>query len=73
MTSTQFHSLQQLALEVIQNDPQKAAPLVKLLYAFKNSSSDANGEMMMDEVIGSLYLLTNHCQESLKEFVSLAA
>lgn len=72
MASTS-QSLEQLALEVIRNDPKQAEPLVKLLYAFRNLKSDPTGEIVMDEVIGSLYLMTSHYQESFKAFVSLAA
>jgi hypothetical protein len=70
MTSTQAL---ELAHAITQNDPNTIGPLVQLLYAFKDSGHDPEGEIMMDQVIGNLYLQTSHCEEAIKSFVSLAA
>lgn len=69
MTSTHAKKLADEILE----DPTKAGPLIRLLYAFKESRNDPMGEVMMQEVLGHCYTYTEHCQEGLKRFVSLAA
>lgn len=63
----------ELAHQVIEDNPEKAGPLVKLLYAFRESRGDPLGEVMMNEVIGTLYTKTEHCESSIKKFISLAA
>lgn len=71
MTSTQ--QTVQLAGGIAKNDPAALAPLIRLLYIFRESSGTPEGEILMDEVINSLYTGTDHCRESIKAFVSIAA
>ena len=67
MTSTQGV---EIANSVIENNPEKAGTLVRLLYAFRESAGDPEGEIMMDEVISALYVRTSHCQDGIKNFVA---
>lgn len=69
MTST--HALE-LAHQIIENDPQKTAPLVKLLYAFKVWHADPLGQAMMREVLNGLFAETDYCDVAIERFATEA-
>lgn len=69
---TSAHALT-LANKVTKNDPAAIQPLIQLLCAFRDSAGDPEGEAMMDDVIKSQYLKTDHCDKALREYVSIAA
>lgn len=60
----------ELAEQVLENQMEKAEPLVKLLYAFKNARGDPEAEVMMDKVIQFCYNKTEHCYEGIDKFAS---
>lgn len=68
---TSAHALD-LALQIIENDPQKAGPLVKLLYAFKSGHSDPLGQAMMREVLNRLFAVTDHCDVAVERYATEA-
>lgn len=70
MTSTRAL---QFALEILENDKSKAAPLIKLLAAFRAARGDPLGEAMMSTVLKTLYIETEHCEAALAEFVGQEA
>jgi hypothetical protein len=61
-----------LALEVIENDLTKAVPLLRLLTRFAESRGDPLGEAMITEVLLSVYLKTEHCENSMRALLSEA-
>jgi len=67
MTSTRAV---QLAEQILENQMEKAEPLVRLLYAFKIARGDPEAEVMMDAVIQYCYNKTEHCYEGIEAFVS---
>lgn len=67
MTSTRAVAL---AEEVLQNQMEKAEPLFKLLYAFKQARSDPEAEVMMDAAIQFCYNNTEHCFDGMKKFAN---
>lgn len=60
----------ELAQQIIQNDPDKAAPLLKLLDAFQNSRGDPLAEAMTRDVMLFLYSKTEHCEEAMRGFIA---
>jgi hypothetical protein len=62
----------ELAAAVIENDPTKAEPLLKLLHAFATARGDPLNEAMTQDVMMFLYSKTEHCEQGLTEFISQA-
>lgn len=70
MTSAQA---QELARLITKNDPEAVRPLIQLIYGLRESRGDPAIESLMSDVIGTLYIKTEHCDKGIKAFVSLAA
>ena len=66
MTSSQGLELATLILE----DPTKATPLLRLLKAFEVSRGDPLGETMMHDVMLHVYTHSDHCRQSMEDFLS---
>lgn len=62
------HALE-LARAIIQNDLDAAIPLLKLLYAF-TELNDTLTEAAARDVLLFVYTKTDHCEDSMKEFIS---
>lgn len=67
MTSTQGNDL---ASQIIRNDPSKAEPLLRLLYAFREAKGDPISEAMTQDVLKYLYTFTDDCDEAMLRFIS---
>ena len=65
---TSAHALQLTQL-VIENDLDKAGPLLQLLSAFAGSHR-IKDEAMTRDVMIFLYSKTDHCETAMKEFIS---
>lgn len=69
MTSTHA-PLIDLAQDVIQNDITKAAPLLQLLGKFGSARGDPMEEADRRDVMLWLYSKTEHCEDSMRQFIS---
>ena len=70
---TSAHALE-LAHQIYKNDPEAIRPLIALLYGCFESRGDPLGETMMKELLGGLYVQTEHCLDTgIKDYVSRAA
>jgi hypothetical protein len=62
------HALE-LTRQIIQNDLEAAEPLLKLLDAFIGAEKTRD-EAMTRDVMLFLYTKTDHCEESMRKFIS---